>query len=75
MNIGNQPAFPVTSSVETEIYPPAPGMTYRQWLIGMLASGEAASGNISEVGWLLRRADAIIAAQEMEQPCECHQPK
>lgn len=66
MNIGDQPAFPRPEGALKG----QDGMNYRQWLIGMLASGEAASGNVGEVGWLLRRADAIIAAQEMEQHAE-----
>jgi len=33
MTIGDQPAFPSKES------PFIPGMTYRQWLVGMVASG------------------------------------
>lgn len=36
MTIGNQPAFPAEADGG---YGPAPGMTYRQWLIGMALQG------------------------------------
>ena len=69
MKTGDQPAFPAD-------YPGGPtlGMTYRQWLIGMIASGHAANSRMLEIqhtddeiaGFTISMADAIIARIEGE---------
>lgn len=68
MTIGDQPAFPRKSM---EGY--YPGMTYRQWLVGMIASSEGSDGlwhryGISEAAReIIGRADAIINGLEREK--------
>lgn len=61
MKIGDQPAFP------NETVRGAYGMTYRQWLIGMIASGNAASEETGNAEWIVAQADAIIDVLEQEQ--------
>jgi hypothetical protein len=73
MNIGSQPAFaqpPVWNERDQTWDSGASGMTYRQWLIGMIASGDAAAPEWQDADWIIRRADAIIAELNAEKPCE-----
>ena len=48
--LGSEPAFPVQAAFSPECgtMPGYPGLTHRQWLIGMIASGMAASGHWAE---------------------------
>lgn len=68
MKIGNQPAFPRAYSVVTDQagndsdIPAQTGITYRQWLIGMIACSDG-----TDEDWVIERADAIIAKLESEE--------
>lgn len=72
---GDFPAFPGSAAVdfidprtgETDVREGAPGMTYRQWLIGQIAGGMAADPNAAlgvpqAAEWCIDFADALIAA-------------
>lgn len=62
MTIGDQPAFPVTAS---ELNPPYPGMTYRMWLVGQIATGAVhGDSNDATAKWVVLMADAIIKRME-----------
>lgn len=63
MKIGDTPAFP---RPEGDLQG-QDGMTYRQWLIGMIASGNAASEETGNAEWIVAQADAIIDVLEQEQ--------
>ena len=69
MNIGNQAAFPNDPCGQ---YGPSPGMTYRQWLIGMTLQGSIASDTGQALSveklarWSIEAADAVIAKLEAE---------
>lgn len=55
---GDSPCFPVPSDGRSEPYP---GITYRQWLIGMIASGQPSgltAGTCAKV--CIQAADEII---------------
>lgn len=63
MTLGDQPAFP-DSNLTTK-----PGMTYRMWLVGQIASStEATSWAYHDefADAVLKRADAIIRRLEEE---------
>ena len=81
MNLADQPAFPMqkmdyrrVGEVEGAELRAVPGMTYRQWLVGMALQGLVANG----IGWsatteqnnemagkrAVKLADAAIRAQE-----------
>lgn len=66
MTIGDQPAFPLPATDHMHY---VPGMTYRQWLVGQIASGtdfrELVHDNRA-ADEAIRFADAII--KRMEKP-------
>lgn len=66
MNLGDQPAFPLPALEAVGAYEAAPGMTYRQWLIGMIACGNASSDDMGNGEWVIAKADEIITALEKE---------
>lgn len=72
MTIGDQPAFP---GVQQTPFKPGymdnqtaiPGMTYRQWLIGMIATGCHTSDRVIDgANWVVDQADAIIERLDKE---------
>jgi hypothetical protein len=73
MNIGERPAFPVSPSDIIGSYEPDPGMTYRQWLAGMVLQGLVArplidgSASVEDrVEVAISYADALI--EELSKP-------
>lgn len=69
MSIGNKPAYPHVEHGTGGYRHLNPGMTYRQWLIGQIASGVSVEAK-SET-WIKNQviavADAIVAALDAEQ--------
>jgi hypothetical protein len=73
MSVGDFAAYPGIA-VTGDKHPYQRGMTYRQWLIGMIASGHYitssvnyAAGNASIAIHIIDQADAIIAQLDAEQ--------
>jgi len=87
MSVGNQPAFAQPNHLvdgpggkdEASYWMTPTGMTYREWLIGQIAGGMAANGNITsgctpDIADLTRaaiaQADHIIAKLDAEGGAE-----
>jgi hypothetical protein len=75
MNTGDQPAFP---SIQQTPFKPGyipnesaiPGMSYRLWLIGQIASGNmdsALSNSSNPPAYIISFADAILAELDKER--------
>lgn len=74
MSVGDKPAFPPMHDPELQTFPcflgDDSGMTYRQWMIGMIACGYQAAIELAiprDTEFIIGRADAIIAALDAEQ--------
>lgn len=65
MNIGAEPAFPVATGPS---FFHVPGMTYREWLIGMALgiSGRSYDSTAERISHAMNIADGIIARLERE---------
>ena len=66
MSLGNQPAFPHEFTPGDKQWS-GPGMTYRQWLIGMIATWCHTSDRVVDgANWVVSQADAILECIENE---------
>lgn len=65
MNLGDQPAFPVSSTSQQ-----SPGMTIRVWLAGLAMQGRVVDeeGSFqSRAKWAVQMADAVLAELEKDK--------